>query len=766
MSAGDGESVRALLDTIAAGTTGTSGRATLQRIRDALTPSPAASGEPAPAPGVHALADRVRSGLLARTGFPPRLSDLATLPTADARALLTDLVAALLTADAPRPVVTTATERLSRVVAAVNGSGRQVTAAAPPLPLPARPAGSAEWRGGVLALLAPGTVLRLALPQLTSDVSGVRRTALSRLAVVAPRLGRPPLPLPAPNAPDDVYVRLWDLLEPDVLGEHRVVRGRPVAPPWPPQPVGNGGAPPSEAAAESPAPARSAYARLDAPDVVAPGAVFELRVGLAPQPTAGVVQDAPFAVPVAAFTLDVTVIAPGFRLLGGEPWHRSMAASPDDPHPYHVLRVVALDGFADDRSLTAAYTVDGRVLGYATRVIRVGAPDAHPAPEPAAGPGTVWVLPADDAERPDLEIVVARGNDVARSALTWLVRSRHPGLVAGPGMYSGNLDRPEDGAKEFVRGVEDRKAADDLGEYLDGFSLRIGQAVPDGVWAALRAAAAAVAGPPTVLLASWEPYVPWELADVPDRWDRDAPALLGAQTVLGRWTYGQRLRAAGPPAVLELTTMGVVTGRYEASNLRLPQAEQEADHVRSTYAATTVDARIRPILDCLAAEPTVDALHFALHGSGGAAQGTNEGLRLSDRTWLGSLSIEGVGKKLEGRASGVRTVFLNACQLGQGRALFGEYAGMAAAFVGLGVGAVTAPLWKVDDTVAREVAQDFYAAVFRARDGVRPAEQLRRERVATAGREGSPAGTRLAYVYFGHPCLRVIWSGRRGGDDA
>ena len=113
-------------------------------------------------------------------------------------------------------------------------------------------------------------------------------------------------------------------------------------------------------------------------------------------------------------------------------------------------------------------------------------------------------------------------------------------------------------------------------------------------------------------------------------------------------------------------------------------------------------------------------------------------------------------------------VFLNACQVAGGQRSLGEYTGMAAALIGIEVGAVIAPLWKVDDTVAREVAEQLYRAVL-GPERVSPAECLRRERRSTKGREGSPAGTRLAYLFFGHPLLRVDWSGphhQPGGDNA
>jgi hypothetical protein len=732
---------------------------------DGLIPVPTPPSSARPSAGQPAeLASTVRDRLLARTGFPAQLTALGDLSDLESRRLLTDLLTQLLTADQPAGE---ATERLGRVLQTLRRDGsRVVTASLPPLPLDSVPA-SRSWLGGLLALVEPAEILRLARDRLTAPDSGQRRTALRRLAAVAPYLGRPPLPLPAPAGPPHELARLVDLLESALAWPPHPTRG------WWAGPAGSAerAAPPPVRGQIPHAPrppgtpslpcTRTVYARLDAPDRVDPGETFELRVGLAETPSGGVIQPAPFGVPDAPFRLTVQIVAEGFRILGNSGHRREIPVSPRDPFPYEVVRLVALEGFAPARIIVVEYTIEGRLLGYAMRAVLVAADAAvQPTPASAGAQGGVWVLPEDDENRPDLEIVIAPGNDLAGVELSWLCRSRHTSLMIPPGPFHSRLGDRADYAKEAVRGIQDRRDAGDLADYLNGIGLTVQSAVPPQVWQALRDVAA-VSRPPTVLLASWEPYVPWELAIVPQRWDVNAPPFLGAQAVIGRWTYSERLRTPGPPTELALATMAVVTGDYQGS-LSLPQADVEAQGIRASYGAGTLEAATRSVLDCLKGTPKVDALHFALHGSSGSA-GTNEGFLMADRTYLSPLSVKGVGVVLNGQPSAVRMAFLNACQLGQGRQLLGEYAGMAAAFLGLGVGAVVAPLWKVDDTVAREVAESFYAAVL-AEDGISPAEQLRKERIATAGKEGSPAGTRLAYLYFGHPRLRVTWTGIRGGD--
>lgn len=729
----------------------------VRRAADGLKPTPPAgpASRSTAVPSAE-LASTVRNRLLASTGFPSQLATLGDLPDRESRQLLTHLVALLLTAEQPAAALTRPTERLGQVIHALRRDGsRVVTADLPPLPLDRVPA-ARSWLGGLLALAEPAEVLRLARDRLTATNAGKRRTALRQLADVAPYLGRPPLPLPlpAPASASRDLAKLVDLLEP-ALTQPPSTRGRPVGQadasetPKPPLPTAKPGT-------------RTAYARLDAPDRVDPGSTFELRVGLARAPSRGVTQLAPFGVPDTPFLLTVQVVAAGFQILGGGGLRREIPVSPDDPFPYEMLRLKALDGFAPARIIVAEYSIEGRSLGHAWRAVLVAGADAAPpaAPDPAPQ-GGVWTVP-DDGNPPDLEITIAPGNDRAGAELHWTCKSQHAGVAIPHGPFRSKLGDNASYAKEAVRGIQDRRDAADLADYLNGIGLTVQEAVPQQVWQALKDVAQVTApSPPTVLLASWEPYVPWELAIVPQRWDAGAPSFLGAQAVVGRWTYSEQLRTPGPPTELALGTMAVVTGDYQGS-LSLPQAELEAEGIRSSYGAGTVDAATRAVLDCLGGAPKVDTVHFALHGSSGTA-GTDEGFLMADKTYLSPTSVKGVGVALDGRPSTVRMAFLNACQLGQGRRLLGEYGGMAAAFLGLGVGAVIAPLWKVDDTVAREVAEAFYAAVLAA-DGISPAEQLRRERAATAGKVGSPAGTRLAYLYFGHPRLRVTWSETRGGD--
>ncbi len=110
------------------------------------------------------------------------------------------------------------------------------------------------------------------------------------------------------------------------------------------------------------------------------------------------------------------------------------------------------------------------------------------------------------------------------------------------------------------------------------------------------------------------------------------------------------------------------------------------------------------------------------------------------------------------RLTGAPLVFLNACQVGAGFKLLGGMGGMVDAFIGAGAAAVISPLWSVDDTVANQLATEFYDLALPLDDnveGVSPAFVLQSQRARFDG-TGSPSV--MAYQFFGHPNLTVTRS--------
>ena len=87
--------------------------------------------------------------------------------------------------------------------------------------------------------------------------------------------------------------------------------------------------------------------------------------------------------------------------------------------------------------------------------------------------------------------------------------------------------------------------------------------------------------------------------------------------------------------------------------------------------------------------------------------------------------------------------------------MLGDYAGMAEAFLFAGASGVIAPLWSIDDIMARELALRFYE---KALTGRTPADILREERAAFIDDPSTISSTYLAYQYFGHPHMTIARS--------
>ena len=109
------------------------------------------------------------------------------------------------------------------------------------------------------------------------------------------------------------------------------------------------------------------------------------------------------------------------------------------------------------------------------------------------------------------------------------------------------------------------------------------------------------------------------------------------------------------------------------------------------------------------------------------------------------------------RAAGQPFVFLNACQVGSGQQLLGDYGGLAHAFLQTGACGVVAPLWSVNDVEAKRIALHFYA---RVRKGAAPAAAMREARAALGPEPVLETGAVFAYQFFGHPAMRLTLPAR------
>lgn len=549
--------------------------------------------------------------------------------------------------------------------------------------------------------------------------------------------------------------------EPRVAREEEPAAVAPAARPDPREPrVAREGTPAAAAAAPGTGdgdrdPPRSAYARLECPEVAVAGQEIDVVAGLAPEPTPGVA-GGPFTRPatsVGPYVLTVQVVADGFRLASeGDSWRREVPVTASAPYPSFTLRLAAepQEEPVRARTIQAVYSVDGQTLGLAVRPVAVvsslDVPElARPALREA---GTDIRIPANRLAA-DLTARILRAESESEGRLLWTFETPHRGIDLPDAPVATDVGaNPETFARLLVDRVGLHEQQAGLFLFLKGVGRTVADEMPAAFWEALRAVAGRTPGrPPTVLLLSEEPYVPWELAAVEPPLDPRAAPFLAAQATVGRWVLGQRRPKLPPPVEVRVGAIAVVCGSYDRQEWRLEQAEDEAATIARTFAAVPVQAEAAAVIACLQGVPRADVLHFAVHGVYNPTS-PREGLVMVDGRTLDPLVVKGA------TLDGAPFVFLNACQVGSAAQVLGDYSGMAEAFLHAGASGVVAPLWSIDDAVAKDIALRFYRRTLV--EGSPPAEVFRIERARFADSPEARSATSLAYVFFGHPSLRLM----------
>lgn len=528
----------------------------------------------------------------------------------------------------------------------------------------------------------------------------------------------------------------------------------------PPEPVGAGAAP-SEGAtvgatapsAPAPEPPRTSYARVACPDAVVAGTEFELIVGLTDRPDPRVASG-PMRLPdwvVGPYTMTVQVVADGFALRSGERWRLDLPVSGRSPYPYGVLHLApeAASVAVRPESIRAMYSVAGQPIGLAVRSVAVvrDASLLSRAPRQPSGPAVELGFP-EGQTAPDLTVRIERAESEASGKLLVQLLTADPTISLPDAPI--RIDIGGDPAAALRRLINDMNQLEGRPTQffaLRGFGLTISEQLPHEFWDVLAEVAARVRERrPTILFLSAEPYVPWELAVVEPPFDPDLPPFLSAQANVGRWVLGQRRPKLPPPAAQRVGSIAVVSGIYDRPGwARLVEAEAEAADLVQRFGAAPVNAATTEVLGLLRGDPSADLIHFAVHGSFDA-EGIEDGLILVDGVALDPLAVRGVPMR------GSPFVFLNACQVGRGYQILGDHAGLADAFLFAGASGVIAPLWSVDDRVARSIALRFYEGVL---EGETAAEVLRRGRAAFRDSPQTVSSAYMAYQYFGHPALRL-----------
>lgn len=532
------------------------------------------------------------------------------------------------------------------------------------------------------------------------------------------------------------------------------------------------------------------WPRIEAPDWVPAGRIFEVAIGFASARQTGVAggelmlpftSDSPF--------LDLTIELSAGSGVDIDPlngWRRNMRVRADDVESavihFHLIGAEPANlQRACLTTLEVRYVLNGTVCGIASRPIAI-------LPAGSAGPdtrpyGIAWAAPPTsspmalivDENAPDLTLEISKPDGNAASGrYQCRLLSPHP-LLAALGPF--DIDLGQD-ARTYARALVDevRLYAGDplLGATLEGIGRLVAQKLPEQFFVALAELRNRIGiRAPAVLIVSTEHYVPWELAWVEARLDDSRPHFLGAQAMVGRWlrdrTAMSSATAAAPrPAVhplgtIEVKQMAVMAAWYKQTSgmRRLPKAEAEACALVATYSGIQLPARSEQLRDLLGAnlrngpDPAqVQAVHFAGHGTYDPTVPDSSAMYLENGKPLRSTLFRAA--KYGGERQPL--LFLNACMLGIGGELLGDMAGFPGNSLRGGFGGVLGALWEIDDEVAHDIAIEFWE---RALPSVpasgEPIGSILRDLRARylVDSEPAPIATYLAYVYYGHPRLTL-----------
>lgn len=547
---------------------------------------------------------------------------------------------------------------------------------------------------------------------------------------------------------------------------------------------------------------------LDAPDYAPARKPFKVTVGLTAAQQAHVA-GGPVKLPApasgtAAIDLTIEVVADGVEPLDG--WSSPLRVELSDPTSARVtFRFYGLDPPGPEpvhvTTIEVRYVSAGAVCGTASRPLVIGPAEA-PTLNVPQGIGTPWlsqrptgspITLGSDTHAADLTIELLKPNrDSSSGRYVCQLRSPYQ-LSVHMGPHPVNLG--ED-AKTFARQIVDSVhlwANDPLVDnMIASFGDLTAAKLPDAAIDALREVAQLVSPvPPTVLIVSAEPYVPWELVRIQPPLDRTRPPYLGAQAIVGRWlrddatvpeppippgTSASTVAPARiekpppePPVQIGVRHMAVMVGVYVAEKTgfkKLPGAEKEAEELVNTYAAVPLEASSQALKQLLDARVDFgpdglggpDAIHFAGHGEFDASRPDASVLVLSNGKVLPSNIFRTAKYGADHEPLHEPLFFLNACMIGIGGELLGNMGGFPGNSLRGGFGALVGALWEVDDMVGRDVAIEFWRRAMPAagRAGEPIGAILRDLRAKYAPTPTTaPVTTYLSYVYYGHPRLTL-----------
>jgi len=250
----------------------------------------------------------------------------------------------------------------------------------------------------------------------------------------------------------------------------------------------------------------------------------------------------------------------------------------------------------------------------------------------------------------------------------------------------------------------------------------------------------------TIFIASQEPYIPWELM-IPRRRMNDLmdthPAL-GVEFVVGRWTK-QSLTAG--PQLIPLQDSYVIAPKFNKHPLA--HAPEESLFVRQNFPGQEIDPVNFENIETTLSAGGKTLIHFACHGISKEG-GTQEIYLDYDRTLSSNtiLGMDGVEYAIHNKRP---LIFMNACEVGRTIPSLSGVGGFADSFLELGASAVIAPLWSVKDTIAHQIALEFYGRVLN--EPATPFAEILRDIRAKAYDPATAEDSYAAYCFYGDPLV-------------
>jgi hypothetical protein len=403
-------------------------------------------------------------------------------------------------------------------------------------------------------------------------------------------------------------------------------------------------------------------------------------------------------------------------------------------------------------SLTAYLTYSHRPCGLVRRTVAIQgaavavAAPAAPAPEPPQGSGPDLAVDAR-AEPADLTVQVVEGEEKDGRHYFVLLRTTLDDefVMAEPEPWVFR-----EGTDEFVTGLMaefTQRGATPFARQasLNGAGVQLWNTAPECFqtlfWRLLDAGKALR----TIFVVSAEPSIPWELM-VPRRekdGDVEQRQPLGVEFAVGRWVDPNQ---RSPKQQDPIETSYVVAPKYRVKVLAT--SAEEADWVCEHFGGVAVTPAIQETLESVLADNPVGLVHFVAHGR--SEPGRPQTLDLENDATLSSNQIVGGMPKLE-RAFRAKAplVFINACEVGRQTPSLVGAGGFAQAFLSAGARGVVAPLWSVKDSLAHEVAIQFYEAALQ--EPRRPFSDILTDIRRKSYEQGGGEDSYAAYCWYGDP---------------